>query len=139
MDILSLSIGFLVGVAIGAAGNYFAHKYIGTRHGQQLAEKQAELWQDIEGRFPAVIAEMRKAFTSPEGKNVRAFFVKESRTMIGFMSEPYLEFHTDKLSDLQPAVLHLARYEFITDITPGSCPMYRVHEELIDCLTKPDH
>ena len=137
MDILSLSVGFLVGAATGAAGNYLADKYTDTRREKKLAQEQSKLWQDIEARFPAVITEMREAFTSPEGKNVRAFFVKESDTMIGFLSEPCFEFHTDKLPELRPAVLHLALHEFIPDITPGNCPMYRVHQKLVDWLMKP--
>lgn len=138
MDILSLSVGFLVGAATGAAGNYFADKYTDVRRDKKLAKEQGKLWRDIETRFPAVIADMRQAFTSPEGKNIRAFFVKDSKTMIGFLSEPCFEFHTDEHPDLNAAVLHLARNEFITDITPGNCPMYRVHEKLIDWLARPN-
>lgn len=139
MDVLSVGIAFLVGAATGAAGNYFADKYTDTRREKKLAKEQAKLWQDIEARFPAVIADMRESFCSLEGKNVRAFFVKDSGTMIGFPSEPCFEFHTDKLPDIHPAVLHLALHGFITDITPGNCPMYRVHEKLIDWLKKPNN
>jgi hypothetical protein len=138
MDVLSVSISFLIGAATGAAGNYFADKYTDARRDKKLAKEQTKLWQDIEARFPAVIADMRESFCSAEGKNVRAFFVKSSNTTIALISEPCFEFHTDELPDLHPAVLHLARHEFITDITPGNCPMYRVHEKLIDWLVKPN-
>lgn len=139
MDILSLLVGFLVGAFTGAAGNYLADKYTDVRHDKKLANEQAKLWQDIETRFPAVIADMRQAFTSSDGKNIRAFLVKDSGQMIGFLSEPCFEFHTDEHPDLHAAVLHLSRHDFITDITPGNCPMYRVHEKLIERLMRPNN
>ena len=139
MDILSLLVGFVVGAFTGAAGNYLADKYTDVRRDKKLAKEQAKLWQDIETRFPAVIADMRQAFTSSDGKNIRAFFVKDSGTMIGFLSEPCFEFHTDEHPDLHAAVLHLSRHDFITDITPGNCPMYRVHEKLIGWLMRPNN
>ena len=139
MDILSLAVGFLVGAITGAAGNYLADKYTDVRRDKKAAKKQAELWRDAERRFPAVIFEMRQAFADPDSKGIRAFFVKDSRTMIGFLSEPCFEFHTDKHPDLQAAVLHLERLGLISDITPGNCPMYRVHEELVDWLMRPNN
>ena len=134
MDILSLSAGFLIGAATGAAGTYLADKYTDVRRDKKKVKEQALLWQDIERRFPNVIAEMRSDFSSAEGRNVRAFFVKPSNTTIGIVSEPCLEYHTDKHPDLLPAVLYLSQYGFITYITPGNCPMYRVNEKLVDCL-----
>lgn len=139
MDILSLAVGFLVGAITGAAGNYLADKYTDVRRDLKAAKKQAELWRDAERRFPAAISEMRDAFADPGSKGIRAFFVKDSRTTIGFTSEPCFEFHTDKCSDLQAAVLHLERLGLISDITPGNCPMYRVHEELVDWLMRPNN
>ena len=139
MDIFSLAVGFLVGAITGAAGNYLADKYTDVRRDKKAAKKQAELWRDAERRFPAVIFEMRAAFADPDSKGIRAFFVKDSRTMIGFLSEPCFEFHTGKHPDLQAAVLHLERLGLISDITLGNCPMYRVHEELVDWLMRPNN
>jgi hypothetical protein len=138
MDVISLAVGFLVGAITGATGNYLADKYTDVRREKKALKKQAALWQDVERRFPAVISEMREAFADPDSKGIRAFFVKDSRSMIGFLSEPCFEFHTDKHPDLQAAVLHLERLGLISDITPGNCPMYRVHEELVDWLVRPN-
>jgi hypothetical protein len=139
MDTLSTLIGFLVGTATGAAGQYFADKYTDQRREKQRAGDQARIWRDIEQRFPAVIAEMRSDFSPTENRHVRAFFVKESNTSLGFVTEPSFEYHTDKHPDLRAAVLHLAQHGFITDITPGNCPMYRVHETLVDALLRPNN
>lgn len=134
MDFISLGIGFISGAVAGAAGNYFADRFTDARRTRKLAREQTKLWKDIERRFSAVISEMRADFSGPEGKHVRTFFVKASNTTIGFISEPCFEYHTDKHPEITAAVSHLARHGFITDITPGNCPMYRVHEHLVDRL-----
>ena len=139
MDILSLAVGFLVGTATGAAGNYFADKYTDARREKKSAQEKCRQWRDIETRFPDIVAEMRADFSSPEGQGVRAFFVKESNTLIAFTSEPCFEYHTDKHPNLRAAVLLLAHQGFISDMTPGNTPMYRVHESLVDQLTGPDN
>lgn len=136
MDMFSLAVGFLTGAFTGAAGNYLADKYTDVRRKKNLAREQTKLWQDIERRYPEIIAEMRADFSGTEGKAVRAFFVKPSNIVIGFTSEPCFEYHTDKHPEIGAAVLLLAQHGFITDITSGNCPMYRVHEHLVDRLVK---
>lgn len=139
MDILSLIIGFIGGTATGAAGNYLADKFTDVRRDKKSVKNQEKIWRDLERRFPVIISEMRVDFSTPTGKNVRAFFIKESDTIMGFLSEPCFEYHTDKHPDLRAAVLYLLQNDFISDITPGSTPMYRVHEKLVDALLKPQN
>lgn len=138
MDILSLVIGFLVGTATGAAGNYIADKYTDVRREKKATKERMKLWREIEARFPEIIAEMRTDFCSVEGRGARAFFVKESNTLIGFTSEPSFEYHTDKHPNLRAAVLLLEHHGFVSDMTPGNTPMYRVHESLVDQLKGPN-
>jgi hypothetical protein len=134
MDILSLGIGFITGVAATIAGNYLADRFTDARRDKKLRREQTKLWHDIERRFPAVIAEMREDFSQSDRRHVRSFFVKASNTTIGFTSEPCFEYHTDKHPELTAAVTHLAKHGFISDITPGNCPMYRMHEHFVDRL-----
>ena len=137
MDIFSVLTGFLIGTATGAAGQYFADKYTDQRREKKLVKEQVRLWQEIEHRFPVLIDEMRSDFSPRENRHVRMFFVKKSNTILGFVSEPCFEYHTDKHPDLRAAVVLLEQHGFITDITPGNCPMYRVHEKLVDALLTP--
>jgi hypothetical protein len=134
MDMFAVAVGFITGAFTSAAGSYLADKYTDRRREKRYVREQKKLWEDIEARFPAVIAEMRADFSRPEASGVRAFFLKASNTSIGFTSEPCFEYHTDKHPDVHAAVLHLARHGFVSDITPGNCPMFRVHEQLVDRL-----
>lgn len=136
MDILSVAVGFIIGTATGATGSYLADRFTDIRRKKQLTNEEKSQWEQIERRFPTIISEMRADFSTPDGKNVRAFFVKESNTIMGFVSEPCFEYHTDKHPDLRPTILQLLQHGFISDITPGKTPMYRVHEKLVDRLLK---
>lgn len=137
MTMLSLSIAFLSGAFTGAAGSYLADKFTDSRRDKQKRAAEVRLWKDTEAKFPTVIADMREAFLSEDGKGIRAFFVKSRHTTIAFISEPCFEFHPEEHRDIQAAVLHLAKLGFITDISPGNTPMYRVHEVLVDWLAYP--
>ncbi|SRR6056297_498381 len=133
MDLLSLTIGFVVGTATGAAGRYFGEKYTDKRRGLEAREATDMAWQDLETRFPSIIGEMRDDVLDPEMSSVRHFFVKTSRSLIN-ASGPSFEYHTDVHDDLQAAVAHFERLGYIEDVTRGSCPKFRMTEEFVDRL-----
>lgn len=134
LDMPSAGAGFLVGALTGAAGTYLGDRYTDVRRAREARRDQDAQWLDIQRRFPAVIEEMRTDFSGPDGSTVRAFFVKSSTTSIGFVSEPAFEYHTDKHADILAAVRLLEQRGYVSDVTPGSTPMYRVHECLVDRL-----
>lgn len=134
MDLVSTLVGFLVGTCTGAAGTYFADKYTDQRREKQRTRDASRLWKDIEKRFPAVIAEMREDFSPPDKQHYRCFFVKDSGSILGFVSEPSFEYHQDKHLNLHAAVAYLEQHGFISDITSGHTKRYRVHEKLVDAL-----
>lgn len=139
MDFISALTGFLIGTATGAAGTYFADKYTDQRRDKQRAKDERAVWQDIERRFPAVIAEMREDFSAGVNRNVRAFFVMQKGEWLNDTSEECFEYHTDTHADLLVAVNHLLFCGFISELKRGSCPKYRMHEHFVDLLrgTKP--
>ncbi len=139
MDMLSLSVGFLIGAITGATGNYLGDKYTDKRRDRELAREQSKVWQGIEERFPSVIAEMREDVCQPENKHIRNFFVLSAGTVLGIVSEPCFQYDTGTHPDLQVAVSYLVSKGLVTDITTSNCPMYRVQESLIDRLRKPNH
>lgn len=77
---------------------------------------------------------MREDISPPDKRHYRVFFVKHSRSMLGFVSEPSLEYHEDKHPDLHAAVAYLEQHGFISDITSGHTKRFRMHEKLVDAL-----
>ena len=139
MDFLSLAVGFLTGAFTGAAGNYLADKYTDARREKEEEKKTKKMWREIKSRFPAIIKEMEHDLKREDMGGARVFFVKQSYTMIGFVSEPSFEYHTDKHPDLRAAMQFLLDQGLIKDITPGNTPMYRMSEKLIDLLLDRKH
>lgn len=134
MDFESLAVGFLTGAVTGAVGNFLADKYTDTRREKKAVRDVERQWEDLERRYPAILSEMRKDVLNPDSNAARAFFLKSSGTIIAFTSEPALEYFTDVHEELRPAMLMLEQLGYITDITPGNTPMYRMHEHFVDRL-----
>ena len=134
MDWFSLTVGFLIGTATGAAGSYMADRFTDQRRDSKAAKERDRIWKDIERRFPGFIAEMRKDFSGESGQKVRAFFVMNSRHTLGGYSEPSFEYYDDVHTDIKPALLLLEKYGYISDITKRDTPFYRVDESLVDRL-----
>lgn len=133
MDLITLTVGFVVGAFTGAAGQYLGAKYTDQRRAKELSSVQNKKWVDLEVRFPNVIREMKKDVKNPVFLSVREFFVKSSRYTVN-RSEPFFEYHTDIHSDISAAVQYLVELGYVVDITPGNCPMYRMKEHFIDQL-----
>tara|TARA_Y100000815_G_scaffold272876_1_gene302755 strand:- start:747 stop:1097 length:351 start_codon:yes stop_codon:yes gene_type:complete len=102
MDFFSLVVGFLIGTATGAAGNYMADRFTDSRREKKQVKENERLWREVEARFPDLIEEMKEDFSNPEHRDTRAFFVKSSKTSIGFLTEPcfqYCVFQTKVATD----------------------------------------
>ena len=133
MDWFSVTVGFLVGAFTGAAGTYLADKYTDERRADEAQSNATRQWRDTCKRFPKIISEMKADVTNPEYVDVRKFFVKSSKTTVN-KGEPSFEYHTDVHRDLSAAIDYLEELEYIEDITPENCPMYRMREQFVDLL-----
>jgi hypothetical protein len=66
---------FLLGAAIGAAGNYLALKYKDRRRDSEESKKEKNTFKIITDQMPELIAEMKADFSRKENSLVREFFV----------------------------------------------------------------
>ncbi len=133
MDLLSLSVGFVVGAFTGAAGTYLGEKYTDKRRSKEKSRAKDEEWAQVCQRFPVVIEEMKKDMQSAEAANIREFFLKTTSTILN-APKPHFEYYTDVHPEVQAAAKYLEELGYVEDITPGNCPMYRMREVLVDRL-----
>ena len=133
MEIMSLSIGFLVGAFTGAAATYLGNKFTDKRRESELKSANEVKWKDLLQRFPAVLSEMIDDVNNPEFVSTRKFFVKSSGTSVNFKGQCF-QYHTDVHSDLLAAINYLEDLGFIEDVTRSNCPTFRMHEHFVDRL-----
>ena len=126
---------FLIGVATGAAGQYFAEKYTDQRREKEAKLQRRKLFHSITEQMPALIGEM-KADLSGDGHGlVREFFVlPSSNVMLGGTSKPRFTYFENEHTDLRLKLDLLARAGFIQDITENTAPIFLMQEEFVDLM-----
>jgi hypothetical protein len=133
MDLFTLTVGFVIGAFTGAAGSYLGNKYTDKRRSKECENIDDELWNNLVNRFPIIIQEMIDDVNNPDFVGARKFFVMESNEMIT-KTEASFEYHTDVHPELCAAIMYLEDINYIQDITPGNCPMYRFYEHFYERL-----
>jgi len=125
---------YVLGIISGAFASSLGESLNERRRRRQLKRDADQEWKLIESKYTELIAEMREDMSNPKNRHTRIFFVKSSKTSIGSSNEPAFEYHTDKHSNIYAAVADLEARDYIRDITPGNCPMYRMSENFAERL-----
>ena len=84
--------------------------------------------------MPELIAEMAKDLTEPENSTVREFFVAPSARVTINSRQTRLIYYEDQHSDLMGKVAILENEGFVTDVTTGTIPIYRMTEDFVAYL-----
>ena len=75
-NVLSHFISFLVGMALGASGQYFASKFTDQRRRQEAKRETQDRFKKAREAVPDLIAEMRDDLRKPEHATTRHFYVR---------------------------------------------------------------
>jgi hypothetical protein len=85
----------------------------------------------VKDQMPVLIAEMKKGLEGDEGKFVREFFVMSKRHTLGGSEKPRFVFYEEDHDNLRGKIDILENQGFLTDVTPGNTPIYRMSEEFV--------
>lgn len=123
-------ISFLSGIIIGATGSYFGNKYTDRRREQEAKSKEKQQFLEVVGMMPDLISEMKNDLSKPEQKLIREFFLTKRAYSLnpGNLSFVYYE---DDHPGLHGKIHVLENLGYVTDITPGNAPMYRMTEDFV--------
>lgn len=131
MSVVSYCATFLLGVATGAAGTYFADKFTDQRRSSERNRERMKNFLDVRSQMPELIAEMKDDLSSDELKLCREFFVESKNILISSKTKKrFIYFKEDHDSILEKAAL-LESYDFVDDITTGNVKLYRMTEEFV--------
>lgn len=134
-DWLSSVIGFLVGTATGAAGTYFAEKYTDKRRVSEYGSKLKQEFIKLKKQMPELISEFKDDLSKKENKLIREFFVlPNKRVCLGGSEKPRFAYYEDEHEYLRSKIDLLEYAGFLSDVTPGNTPIYRMSEEFVDLI-----
>ncbi|WOI39198.1 hypothetical protein R1T43_09290 [Alteromonas sp. CI.11.F.A3] len=135
MDIVTTGVAFLIGVATGAGGTYFADKYTDKRRNKEKNKQDASLFENIWNQHLPLLKEMKEDLENPDLIHHRNFYLLDSSWMFNF-DAPYLVYYIDKHSSLENQVAILESHGFVTENSePGkNVRRFRFTEQFVEKL-----
>jgi hypothetical protein len=85
----------------------------------------------IKEQMPALVAEMKKDLEGNQGKFVREFFVMSRQHILGGSDKPRFIYFEEDHENLRGKIDILENHGYLTDVTPGNVPIYRMSEEFV--------
>ena len=76
MDLLSVSVGFLVGVATGASGSYFGTLFTEKRQKKEQSKEIKSRFKELDATMPDLFNEMKEDLLRPENSLKLIFLLK---------------------------------------------------------------
>ncbi|MBA6250924.1 hypothetical protein [Colwellia sp. MB3u-55] len=119
MDPLSVSIGFLIGTATGAAGTYYGNKYTDERRKKEIASSDNATLDKLWANHSELLAEMKSDMDNPAYFHHRDFWMLDSQWMFNH-DGPYLVYHIDVHSSLEQQLNILESHGVILDVSDSS-------------------
>lgn len=126
---------FLIGVATGAAGQYFADKYTDQRRRHDESQSSARLFRDVAQQMPKLIAEMAADVQGAQGTYVRNFVLLPSKTAhYSSGREQVFGYYETEHRNLRGQFAILENSGYVFDVTSGNAPTFRASEEFVQRL-----
>jgi len=120
---------FLIGVATGAAGNYFASKYTDRRRDSEKGKKAKHTFMNVKKQMPDLISEMKTDFTKNENSSIREFVVLPNNKVLFNSQQPRFIYFESQHENLLGKITILENHGYIRDVTVSNAPIYRITEE----------
>lgn len=129
-------ITFLIGVATGAAGDYFAAKYTDRRRDKEGATKIVKIFKNARDQMPDLIKEMKEDFSTHINASIREFVILPNKRVIFNSDQPRFSYFEDEHENLKGKISVLENFGFVVDITVSNAPIFRIKEEFWDLVLK---
>lgn len=127
-------ITFLIGLATGAAGNYFASKYTDRRRDSEDTKKAKDTFKKVKNQMPELISEMKEDFSKNENSSIRELVVLPSNKVKFNSQQPRFTYFEDQHQNLKGEITILENHGYILDVTISNAPIYRITEEFWDMV-----
>ena len=135
MDIpISEIMAFLLGVASGAGGKYFADKYTDQRKEKETATREKQKFKNIRKIMPELFNEMKADIAGDKSCLVREFFVLPNELLTVSSSKPRFSYFEEQHHDLRNKLSLLLDAGFILDVSVTDTPIYRMSDKFVELI-----
>lgn len=120
---------FVVGTALGAAGQYMADRFTDQRRKGEAKREENRKFQGALKAMPELLAEMKKDITEHENEVVREFvLLPNTRVMFHSDRTRFAYFHSAH-ANLANQIALLIDHGYIRNVSTTQTPIYRMTEE----------
>jgi uncharacterized membrane protein YgcG len=91
-------------------------------------------FEKVKKMMPQLLEEMREDISSEENRLIREFAILPNRKVLFNYSKRHFSYFADEHEDLRNKIDILEDYGFVTDVTTGNTPIYRMREEFLGHL-----
>lgn len=136
MDYFSLTVGFLVGTATGAAGTYFGNKYTDQRRKKEFKQDENVFFEQLWQSHNLLLSEISDDIKLEQFHHYRKFFALSKRKNYNLKKGDHLIYYTEEHDHLIEQLGVFVANGLITDITESSrhANQYQLNEIFIDHL-----
>jgi hypothetical protein len=119
----------VIGVATGAAGNYFASKYTDRRRDSEKGTKAKHSFMNVKRQMPDLVSEMKMDFTKKGNSSIREFVVLPNSRVLFNSQQPRFAYFESDHENLLGKIAILENHGYIRDVTVSNAPIFRITEE----------
>ena len=134
VDLVSLLSAFLLGVASGAAGKYFADKYTDQRKDKEARKKIRKKFDSLRKVMPNLLDEMKTDLLGDKTGLVREFVLLPSSGVAFNGSKPRFHYYEDAHNDLRNKISLLLDDGYVVDVSTTGTPIFRMSEQFANLL-----
>jgi len=127
-------LAFLIGVAVGAAGQYFADKYTDRRRFQEQSSADRKEFAQVEEQLTELFKEMRQDFLGPHGNLVRELVVLPLQGVIYNSDHQVFCYYADAHPNLRGQFAILENHGYVTEDLGHNVPVFRPSEQFVRML-----
>lgn len=124
-------VAFIVGTAVGAAGQYMADRLTDQRRKGEAKREAASKFERTSSAMPKLISEMREDLGKPEHAVVREFVALPNERVMFNSDRTRLAYFESVHPDLTNKIALLVEAGYIKNVSTTSTPIFRMTEEFV--------
>jgi len=135
MDIpISEIMAFLIGVASGAGGKYFADKYTDQRKEKEAASREKRKFRDLRKVMPELFYEIKEDIVGDKNGLVKEFMVIPNERLTVTSSKPRFIYYEEQHQDLRNKLSLLLDAGFLEDVSVTNTPIFRMSDKFVELV-----